>query len=305
MRVYLRKIFSHDETHEISTLKPILNSFFEFPQVNKDSKIKIKGKISNKEAEVQFQTPQDPRFGKGLKEVLSAEADDWRAEDIILFKKFSTYYLIEVIKKNDIRYDTLNEFFEKDRHCLIYLDDDNQKNIEDNIECRNPKGSNILFYGVAGVGKSHTINQMTNNDKQFIERVIFHPDYLNTDFIGQILPSMEDGKITYKFKAGTFTKILKKAINNPSYHYYLIIEEINRGNAPAIFGEIFQLLDRNSSGRSQYEISHDLIAHYVYGNENQMIYIPSNLSIYATMNTADQNVFTLDTAFQRDRKSVV
>lgn len=79
----------------------------------------------------------------------------------------------------------------------------------------------------------------------------------------------------------------------------MIIEEINRGNAPAIFGEIFQLLDRNSSGRSQYEISHDLIAHYVYGNENQMIYIPSNLSIYATMNAADQNVFTLDTAFQR------
>ncbi|MDO5638196.1 MAG: AAA family ATPase [Myroides sp.] len=161
-------------------------------------------------------------------------------------------------------------------------------------------GTNILFYGVAGVGKSHSIKNIIGDDEHFIERIVFHPDYLNTDFVGQIMPTINtDGKIDYQFKAGSFTKILKKAIENPSEHFYLVIEEINRGNAPAIFGEIFQLLDRNTDGRSTYSISHDFIANNVFDNPSTHIYIPSNLTILATMNTADQNVFTLDTAFQR------
>lgn len=182
------------------------------------------------------------------------------------------------------------------------------------------KPKNLLLYGVAGVGKSYKVNQLLNNhngeNEHRIERVVFHPDYLNADFIGQILPTVKkDSGITYEFKAGPFTRILKKAFDNPDQQHYLVIEEINRGNAPAIFGEIFQLLDRNNKGESEYKISNDLIAGYINDALNQnsetgiskenlkiqnnMIYIPSNLSIYATMNTADQNVFTLDTAFQR------
>lgn len=162
------------------------------------------------------------------------------------------------------------------------------------------KGQNILFYGVAGVGKSYNINKITGEDETFIERIVFHPDYLNTDFIGQILPKVnDDGKIDYQFKAGSFTKILKKAINDPSHHYYLVIEEINRGNAPAIFGEVFQLLDRKADGSSTYRISNDLMAKEIFSDPNKTIFIPNNLTILATMNTADQNVFTLDTAFQR------
>lgn len=158
---------------------------------------------------------------------------------------------------------------------------------------------NLLLYGVAGVGKSHTISKIVGNNEQFVERIVFHPDYLNTDFVGQIMPTMKDDKIIYDFKAGSFTKILKKAIDNPNNHHYLVIEEINRGNAPAIFGEIFQLLDRNENGESSYKIAHEMIAKAVFDNENKPIYIPNNLTILATMNTADQNVFTLDTAFQR------
>lgn len=158
---------------------------------------------------------------------------------------------------------------------------------------------NLLLYGVAGVGKSHTISKIVGNNEQFVERIVFHLDYLNTDFVGQIMPTMKDDKIIYDFKAGSFTKILKKAIDNPSNHYYLVIEEINRGNAPAIFGEIFQLLDRNENGESSYKISHEMIAKAIFDKENKPIYIPNNLTILATMNTADQNVFTLDTAFQR------
>lgn len=163
------------------------------------------------------------------------------------------------------------------------------------------KGRNILLYGVAGVGKSYNINKITGEDETYIERIVFHPDYLNTDFVGQILPKVNDdnGKIDYKFEAGSFTKILKKAINDPSHHYYLVIEEINRGNAPAIFGEVFQLLDRKDEGSSNYRISHDLMAKEIFNDPDKTIFIPNNLTILATMNTADQNVFTLDTAFQR------
>lgn len=162
------------------------------------------------------------------------------------------------------------------------------------------KGANILLYGVAGVGKSYNINKITGGSENNIERIVFHPDYLNTDFVGQILPTVKDnGNIDYQFKAGSFTKILKKAILDPSNHYYLAIEEINRGNAPAIFGEVFQLLDRKDDGSSTYRISHDLMAKEIFDDPNRTIYIPNNLTILATMNTADQNVFTLDTAFQR------
>ncbi|MEW9053444.1 MAG: AAA family ATPase [Neobacillus sp.] len=138
-----------------------------------------------------------------------------------------------------------------------------------------------------------------------MERVVFHPDYTYSDFVGQILPRvMKDdndvvGKLQYVFVPGPFTNMLKRAKNDSNNMYYLVIEEINRGNAPAVFGEIFQLLDRESTGESVYGISNYDIALEVYGDETNEVKIPSNLSIIATMNTSDQNVFTLDTAFQR------
>lgn len=164
-------------------------------------------------------------------------------------------------------------------------------------------GNNVLLYGVPGSGKSYKIESEYCNDFNFMERVVFHPDYMNTDFVGQILPTVkgegDEKEITYDFTPGPFTRVLKKAFNDPSNHYYLIIEEINRGNAPAIFGEIFQLLDRRGGGESSYRITNYNIANEIFDEKERPIYIPSNLHILATMNTADQNVFTLDTAFQR------
>ena len=174
-----------------------------------------------------------------------------------------------------------------------------QKTVSNEESSDNKKGDNILLYGVPGAGKSRFISDNYCNDDRRFERIVFHPDYMNTDFIGQILPSLEDGVIEYKFTAGAFTRILKKAYLNPNEHYYLIIEEINRGNAPAIFGEVFQLLDRDSNGVSEYKISNPYISEAVYDSKDQPVSLPSNLTILATMNTADQNVFTLDTAFQR------
>ncbi len=158
-------------------------------------------------------------------------------------------------------------------------------------------GANILFYGVPGAGKSHEIDKMIVKERS--ERVVFHPDYTYSDFVGQILPRVVDEKLKYVFEPGPFTKMLKKAYDDPGNMYFLVIEEINRGNAPAIFGDIFQLLDRNDDGSGKYHISNYDIATIVYGDENHIIKIPANLTLLATMNTSDQNVFTLDTAFQR------
>ena len=171
-------------------------------------------------------------------------------------------------------------------------------------------GVNVILYGVPGSGKSWTIEHEYCRKNSKVERLVFHPDYTYAEFIGQILPDVDDGDVTYKFSPGPFTSILRDAYQNPTDEYILIIEEINRGNAPAIFGEVFQLLDRMiepktingviyPAGTSEYEISNRNMAVEIYGNGNHKIRIPSNLSIIGTMNTSDQNVFTLDTAFQR------
>ena len=174
-------------------------------------------------------------------------------------------------------------------------------------------GCNVLLYGVPGSGKSWTIKNEYCRPGSVTERLVFHPDYTYSDFVGQILPNVtDDGQVSYRFTPGPFTSILREAYVHPDTDYILIIEEINRGNAPAIFGEIFQLLDRKTEvldegddgfpiGTSEYGITNTNIAEVVYGEtrKNEKVRIPSNLSIIGTMNTSDQNVFTLDTAFQR------
>lgn len=157
----------------------------------------------------------------------------------------------------------------------------------------------IIYYGVPGCGKSNKIDEAlkTVSDDRKI-RTVFHPEYTNADFVGQILPKTDGVKISYEFTPGPFTEILKRAYQESDEDFYLIIEEINRGNAAAIFGDIFQLLDRDENGESQYSIQNKDIAQYINSQDNG-IRLPKNLSIIATMNTSDQNVFTLDNAFQR------
>ena len=189
----------------------------------------------------------------------------------------------------------------------------------------------IIYYGVPGCGKSNKIReQLKDVPEKNKVRVVFHPEYTNAEFIGQILPKV-NGHVTYEFTPGPFTQIIKRAYLNPNEQFYLVIEEINRGNAAAIFGDTFQLLDRLKAGEtdslgndsanaavntftegwSQYFVQNDDVNAYIRGTENSIqignirfdsntaIRLPPNLSILATMNTSDQNVFTLDNAFQR------
>lgn len=227
---------------------------------------------------------------------------------IILKRKNVLEYEAYSIKPSDVSEQIKhlnNKFFKLLTNTLVDITNDfkvkESKEVYDSDRLKN--GENVLLYGVPGSGKSYKIETEYCNDFTYMERVVFHPDYMNTDFVGQILPTVkgegDEKEITYDFTPGPFTRVLKKAIENPRNYYYLVIEEINRGNAPAIFGEIFQLLDRDDKGKSSYEITNYNIANEVFDEKERPIYIPSNLHILATMNTADQNVFTLDTAFQR------
>lgn len=169
---------------------------------------------------------------------------------------------------------------------------------------------NRVFYGTPGCGKSyHVEHEFLNGIGIAPEnriRTTFYQDYTNTDFVGQILPKVHtDKSVTYEFNPGPFALAMKKAIASPDVPIALIIEELNRGSAPSIFGDIFQLLDRNDNGCSVYGITNVNLQDYLNkefkkdGYNFSNIKIPGNLYIIATMNTSDQNVFTLDTAFKR------
>ncbi|MFK7000372.1 AAA family ATPase [Flavobacterium oreochromis] len=167
---------------------------------------------------------------------------------------------------------------------------------------------NIIYFGSPGTGKSHRVNiKLKNLDPKFYERVTFHPEYDHSNFVGSYRPKSEKNEkgeniITYQFVPQAFTNIYERAWNDTENQYYLVIEEINRGNCAEIFGDIFQLLDRNSN----YTVSPstELREHLekVLNNKegiNKGLKLPSNLTIYATMNTSDQSLFPMDSAFKR------
>ena len=183
-------------------------------------------------------------------------------------------------------------------------------------------GINKIYYGIPGCGKSYYIENTVLKDvdkDNDVFRTTFYLDYSNSDFIGQIYPVVKDnGSVSYEEKPGPFTKALASAFKNPDKMIYLVIEEINRGNAAAIFGDTFQLLDRlkedrdgRVAGDSEYPVNNEFIEEYFKKNSvpfnSDKIYIPHNLTLLATMNTSDQNVFPLDTAFKRrwDREKVM
>ena len=155
--------------------------------------------------------------------------------------------------------------------------------------------------------KDQILNTEPRKDAVF--RTTFHPDTDYAAFVGCYKPSMNDGVIEYSFTPQVFTNAYIAAWENTKKPVYLIIEEINRGNCAQIFGDLFQLLDRDKeTGKSEYPIKadKDLVAHIEKvlgagheGIKNGELCLPSNLFIYATMNTSDQSLFPMDSAFKR------
>ena len=190
-----------------------------------------------------------------------------------------------------------------------------------------------IFFGPPGTGKSYNVSKeileeqikigliaekSKEYDSRYVYRTTIYPDYSYYDFIGNIMPIVDDdGKITYDFNPGVFTLALAKSLElrDSNIPIYLVLEEISRGNIASIFGDIFQLLDRDKDGKSEYKIDNDIISDYLTKeeiveykiglkdskNENKKkeIYLPTNFNILGTVNTSDQNVFVMDTAFKR------
>lgn len=176
-----------------------------------------------------------------------------------------------------------------------------------------------IYFGAPGTGKSYQLNK----DSKFftekkVERVTFHPNMTYGQFVGIFKPTpIGDEKITYRYIPGALMKQLVQALLHPDSAYLLIVEELNRANVAAVFGDIFQLLDRNQQSISEYSIniSEDIQWYFdnvIYTNPKNEPYIlnmkesiknglvfPSNLFIWTTMNSADQGVMPMDTAFKR------
>ena len=172
----------------------------------------------------------------------------------------------------------------------------------------------IMLYGAPGTGKSYRISSLIRqsypsfneyDDNPYVFRTTIYRDYSYFDFVGNIMPITKDGKISYEFVPGIFTTALFAALRNQDsgIDVYLILEEMSRGDIASIFGDIFQLLDRDDTGKSMYGINNKSIYEYLILNgvikAGHKIIIPSNLHIIGTVNTSDQNVNVIDTAFKR------
>ena len=192
---------------------------------------------------------------------------------------------------------------------------ENQPNSVDNNISANPTATTTaqaIYYGCPGTGKSHTVKKITEgeNGEKIIKyddgtnnifRTTFHPDYDYATFVGCYKPVKEGAAIDYKFIPQVFTNAYVCAYRHREDPIYLIIEEINRGNCAQIFGDLFQLLDR-TNGESDYAIKPDTeLAKYLasQGVPSEELKLPDNLHIYATMNTSDQSLFPMDSAFKR------
>ena len=178
----------------------------------------------------------------------------------------------------------------------------NQNPTED-IPRSNP--SNKIYFGAPGTGKSHKVQQITQIHKEEgrVKRITFHPEFDYASFVGGYKPTMNGDNIRYEFVPQAFTKIYVDSWNDLNNDYYLVIEEINRGNCAEIFGDIFQLLDRTNDFETtpSKELGEYLESQFddnEYINSNNLR-LPPNLNILATMNTSDQSLFPMDSAFKR------
>ena len=177
----------------------------------------------------------------------------------------------------------------------------------------------LIYFGTPGSGKSHKVKEnLEGVATENVFRTTFHPDSDYASFVGCYKPSMHGSNITYEFTPQVFTNAYVQAWKNQekateegleqAEKVFLVIEEINRGNCAQIFGDLFQLLDRDKDGVSEYGITPDvdLLAYLKskllegsQGLAENKLRLPANLHIIATMNTSDQSLFPMDSAFKR------
>jgi hypothetical protein len=164
-----------------------------------------------------------------------------------------------------------------------------------------------MFIGAPGIGKSFFVKResQSNFNDEDITTVTFHPGLKYSQFIGAFKPhlSKEDKSVEYSFHPGLFLSRLVQAVKNPERVFLFTIEEINRGEANAIFGDFFQLLERNSDGFSRYnlDVSPDILDYFTSEEvfEDGKVYLPPNFYLWATCNINDQHTISMDNSFIR------
>ena len=239
---------------------------------------------------------------------LKINTDDVSLRDLSLLEEFKTY-------KNKV-----SSFLDLTPKSIeiVEIESEIPTESEESIQSPNITSHQIIFYGSPGTGKSREIEILTNRYNK--TRTTFHPETDYHSFVGSYKPTMDGDNIRYDFIPQSFTKAYCNAWLNPDQPYFLIIEEINRGNCAQIFGDLFQSLDRDDNGMSKYEINCDkdlakhikevfegsgkteIISQYkaiIRSEDFDKIILPNNLYIYATMNTSDQSLFPMDSAFKR------
>ena len=362
-QVYIHKIVEHDVTHQYGINREIVDDFFGQSENVTFYRSDDNERNSPYVAKLLFAT--DPRFNSVFGSVFAD--DNPNVGDLLFINKLKDgSFTIELIKQSSPIYSLLNGLYREgnDRHAVL-LNVPNTSKTELNLPLQK------IVYGAPGTGKSHGIKEATKGHS--VIRTTFHPDSDYSTFVGAYKPVMEEvdarvvpvvlnngasfdqnngtfkeKRISYKFVKQAFLKAYLSAwkkyaeAEESAEPQFLIIEEINRGNCAQIFGDLFQLLDRNDeNGFSTYPIDADTdlqkeiekafkedkdgdsenpykllndidvegaVEDYTsnYGaslsediQEGRVLLLPPNLYIWATMNTSDQSLFPIDSAFKR------
>lgn len=262
-------------------------------------------------------------------ETLHLKSDENLGDYFAIKKKTSAIYILYYIPKSTL----FSNFFSiASSDQFLFIPEDLEK-IEEKPETLIPR--QIIYYGAPGTGKSHSVKRETEEweKKGRVVRTTFHPDSDYSTFVGAYKPTTEsvqrydiynkpitkDGQpvmeqvITYEFVAQAFLHAYINAWKNREEPEFLIIEEINRGNCAQIFGDLFQLLDRGDDGYSEYSVRADkdlqkhltnafadvVLDDYPKVKSGEVLILPKNLYLRATMNTSDQSLFPIDSAFKR------
>ena len=345
--IYIKKLFP-SECAQIAVIPYTVEKFFKFPATKGDLDVYLE--FTNKKDNAVYSghlvwnvNQNTPFITKGI--ASSFVKNNYQDGALLLFEdtedpsRFS-FDLIEITNPNYNFYcDLLDKFSQKNKKTHLVIDCDSV----DVSEYSSSLPLQQIYYGAPGTGKSDAIKRLTAEGglftKDFTFRTTFHHDSDYSTFVGAYKPiwSDEKDKIVYEFRPQAFLKAYVAAWTHPDKQVALVVEEINRGNCAQIFGDIFQLLDREANGLSKYPIEADIDMqkflsdalngkikedwagnlivvdtagiNACYSNhyddafakisEGKILTLPQNLSILATMNTSDQSLFPMDSAFKR------
>lgn len=359
--LYVRKLFTQDlrDGKQIAFPKEPSLSFFGFDYINKEEDRNISFKFHaafNEFQEYEGKVIKTRLYSSGsearmdgqvkafIRDILKANVDD-----LLIFKNKGnkhTEYEFMFLPKGNPFYSAFLALINGDNHSVCSYEINAPHVFDDSLSLQQ------IYYGAPGTGKSHIINDVTKGES--VIRTTFHPDSDYSTFVGAYKPTtkelilrdlsghpviegdvtLTENKIVYEFVDQSFLKAYIQAWKfyaeadgeKEPKKQFLVIEEINRGNCAQIFGDLFQLLDRNNAGFSDYPInadndmkkqlakafkglsiasaesinaqynSKDMVSKVLSG---EILLLPNNLYIWATMNTSDQSLFPIDSAFKR------